>query len=84
MNNCNYGFILHHFEDIHTLKFGVIRLISLISIDLFAQNSIGFYSGIYVTNMCDMVTEGLTVSEKSLGQTNKQTDKNKNTIVTVL
>ena len=73
MNNCNYVSILHHFEDIPTLKFRVIRLISLISIDSLAPNSIGFYSGIYVTTMCDMVTVGLTVSEKSPGQTNKQT-----------
>ena len=67
--------ILHHFEDIHTLKFRVIRLISLISIDQSAPNSIGFYSSIYVTTMFDMVTVGLTVSEKSPGQTNKQTNR---------
>ena len=33
MNNCNYVSILHGFEDISTLKFRVIRLISLIRID---------------------------------------------------
>ena len=81
MNNCNYGSILHRFEDIYTLKFGVSRLISLISIDYLAQNSIGFNSGTYSTTICDMVTVGLIVSEKSPGQTNVQTDKNENTIV---
>ena len=33
MNNCNYMSIWHRFEDILTLKFRVIRLISLIRID---------------------------------------------------
>ena len=35
------------------------------------SNSIGFYPGSFVTSMCEMVTVGLTVSEKSPGQTNK-------------
>ena len=85
MNNCNYVSILQGFEDIPTLKFMVIRLISLISIHKLAPTSIGFYSGIYLTTMCDMVTVGLTVSEKVQDnkQTNGQTDKNENTIVAV-
>ena len=40
-------------------------------------NSIGFYSGIYVTTKCDMVTVGLT-TEKTLGQTDKKTYKQTN------
>ena len=51
------------------------------------SNSIGFYPGTYVTTMFGMVTVGLTVSEKSPGQTNKQTniqtDKDEKTIVAV-
>ena len=41
-------------------------------------NSIDFYSGIYVTIMCDMVTVGLKASEKTQGQTYKQTNKQTN------
>ena len=34
-------------------------------------NSIGFYSGTYVTNMCDTVTVECIVFKKIEGQTNK-------------
>ena len=71
MNNCNYGFILQYFEDIHTLKFGVIWLINIISIDQLAPNSIGFYSGIHVTTMRYGHCRVNSV-RKSPGQTNKQ------------
>ena len=39
------------------------------------SNSIGFYLGTYVTTVCDMVTVGLTVSEKRPGYTIKLTSK---------
>ena len=39
----------------------------------FTPNSIGFYSGIYVITVCDMVTVEFIVSEKTPGQTYKQT-----------
>ena len=45
-------------------KFGVFRPINLISIDYLAKNSIDFYSGTYVTNVCDMVTVLFTVLKK--------------------
>ena len=70
MNNCNYVSILHRFEDIGTLTFRVIRLISLIRIDLLTPNSIGFHSGTYLTNICDMGTVECIVSKKIEGQTN--------------
>ena len=41
-------------------------------------NSIGFYSGTYVTNSCGMVTVECIVSKKIEGQTNKQTYKQTN------
>ena len=38
-------------------------------------NSIGFYKITFVTTMCDMVSVGFTVSEKSLGHTKKVPSK---------
>ena len=39
------------------------------------SNSIGFNYITFVTTVCDMVTVGLTMSEKSPGHTNTQTNK---------
>ena len=58
---------------VHESRTSMAKVTNLVNVKGFTPNSIGFYSAIYVTTVCDMVTVVFIFSEKTPGQTYKPT-----------